>query len=63
MDLAQVVFDLQKQSMIQGEKIKHLRSDYFVLISSIGDLEEKVAGLEGKVEELEDDIRHLGHHP
>ena len=30
-------------------------------ISSIGDLKEKVAGLDSKVEELEDEIRHLGH--
>ena len=49
--------------MIQGEEIKHLRSDYFGLIFSVGDLEEKVARLEGKLEVLENEIRNLGHHP
>ena len=47
-DLAQVVFDLRWQSVIQGEEIKRLRSDYFGLISSVGELKEKVAGLEKK---------------
>ena len=60
MYLAQVVFNLRRQSVIQGEKIKLLRSYYFDLTSSVKDLEEKVAELEGRVEELENKIRNLG---
>ena len=63
MDLAQVVFDLRRQSVIQGEEIKRLRSDYFGLTSSVRDLEEKVVELEGRIEELENEIRNLGPQP
>ena len=38
-DLAQVMFDLHRQSAIQGEELKCMRSDYFGLVSDIGDLE------------------------
>ena len=55
------MFDLRRQSVIQSEALKSLKSEYFGLISSVGDLEEKVAALESKIEELEDEIRHLSH--
>ena len=38
-DLAQVVFDLRRRSAVQNEELKCLRSEYFGLVSDIGDLE------------------------
>ena len=58
-----MVFDLQRQSVIHGEKIKRLRSDYSGLISSVGDLEEKVYRLEVRMEEMEKEVRALGPQP
>ena len=46
-DLAQVVFDLRRQSAIQGEELKRMRSDYFGLVSDIGDLEGQVCQVGG----------------
>ena len=57
------MFDLRRQSVIQGEEIKRLRLDYFGLISSVRDLEEKVAKMVGRVEEMENEIRGLGPQP
>ena len=62
-DLAQVVFDLRRQSVIYGEEIKRLRSNYMGVISSVGDLEEKVYGLEVRMEELENEVKALGPQP
>ena len=62
-DLAQVVFDLRKQSAIQGEELKRMRSDYYGLVSDIGDLEGQVFRLEGIVEELEEVVRGLQNAP
>ena len=60
---AQVVFNLRRQNVIQGKEMKRLKSDYSSLISSVGKREEKVAGLENQINELEDEIRHLRPNP
>ena len=62
-DLAQVVFDLRRQSAVQGEELKRMRSDYYGLVSDIGDLEGQVARLEGIVEGLEEVVRGLQNAP
>ena len=62
-DLAQVVFDLRRQSAVQGEELKRMRSDYYGLVSDIGDLESQVARLEGIVDGLEEVIRGLQNAP
>ena len=57
------MFDLRRQSAIQGEELKRMRSDYFGLVSDVGDLEGQVARLEGVVEELEEVIKGLQNAP
>ena len=62
-DLAQVVFDLRRRSAIQSEELKRLMSNYFGLVSNIGDLEWQVARLKVVVEEIEGEIRELKNNP